>query len=115
MVKFWVNKGMARAAKSRKRLNSRTLDLHNLRPNPGENIQEAVARSLDNFMVKLLSQTQGEVCIIVGKGIGSKSLIEGKNPLRYYTENYLTQLGYKWRNDFFGDSAQDGVINISLS
>ena len=35
--------------------------------------------------------------IITGKGIHSKHFIEGKNPLRYYTENYLDKIGFAWK------------------
>ncbi len=88
-----------------------TLDLHNLRPIPGESVEEAVYRVLDRFMTKFLIQKTVDVTIIVGKGLGSKKFINGKNPLRYYTEQYLHKVGCHWSD---GDwlTGQDGSLRI---
>jgi hypothetical protein len=92
-------------------LASNTLDLHNLKPIPSESIQEAVYRVLDRFMSRQLLKKTVDLTIIVGKGLGSKKFINGKNPLRYYTEQYLIQAGCEWSN---GDwqTGQEGVIKV---
>jgi hypothetical protein len=87
------------------------LDLHHLRTYNGETIEEAVERILDDFLLPYLLKKTADITIIVGKGLGSKKFINGKNYLRYYTENYLQKIGCSWTsNDIYGQF--DGQIKI---
>jgi hypothetical protein len=89
-----------------------TLDLHHVKPTKGETVEEAVIRILDRFMVRFLTKKTVDISIIVGKGLGSKKLIQGKNPLRYYTEQYLIRVGCTWTNGNIYSEGQEGVIRI---
>jgi hypothetical protein len=97
--------------KKNRRKDNSILDLHELNFFPKETPKEAVNRELDRFFTKWLMVKSVNLTIIVGKGLGSKKLINGKNPLRFYTEEYLNLLQIEWRNekDWFG---QEGVIKV---
>lgn len=74
------------------------LNLHQLYFEGESFVEEEVEEVVDNFVSPyLLSQNREELMIITGKGIHSKHFIEGKNPLRYYTENYLDKIGFTWK------------------
>lgn len=88
-----------------------TLDLHHIRPLPGEPYQDCVFRIVDKFVTPYLLKPTGKLRIIVGKGLGSKKFINGKNLLRYYVELYLNQVGlYYTEGEIF--DGQEGVIKI---
>jgi hypothetical protein len=94
-----------------KNSNKKVLDLHSLKRIPGESVEQAVYRYVDKFMTPFLNQKTIDVSIVVGKGIRSSRFINGKNPLRYYVETYLTKIGCSWTcGDFM--SGQEGVIRI---
>ena len=97
--------------KSQRISNQYTLDLHHLKLNYGENVQEAVYRILDNFMSRTLMARTADLTIIVGKGLGSKHFIDGKNSLRFYTEQYLSMVGCTWTNGDY-TTGQEGVIRV---
>jgi hypothetical protein len=61
---------------------------------------------LDTFLYPLMKSKVQSAEIIVGKGTRSTTFFEGKNPLRYYTENYLVSLNLEWR-----DVGSDGFLN----
>ena len=72
------------------------IDLHNLELQNGQTPAEAVEYKLDQFLTPLLLKKLIIVRIVVGKGLTSSRVINGKNPLRHYTENYLIKLGIAW-------------------
>lgn len=91
------------------------LDLHKYRPTDPHFIQSEIESQIDRFMQPYLRHTKkySQIRIVVGKGHNSKRLINGKNPLRYYTEKYLEQLGFNYRSAGYFDG-QEGVIIVSL-
>ncbi len=97
--------------KSERLRNQSTLDLHHIRFLSGESPQEAVYRELDKFMTRWFLSRSADITIIVGKGLGSKKFINGKNMLRHYTEEYLTLAGCEWTNDKDW-AGQEGVIRV---
>jgi hypothetical protein len=71
------------------------LNLHEMYFEGSSFVQDELEEVLDDFITPyLLKPTR--LLIIAGKGIHSKHFIEGKNPLRYYTEKYLEKLGVPW-------------------
>ncbi len=98
-------------------MNYPTIDLHHLNGHGKVVSENDVWLALDRFIVKtkleksrqIQSGIHVKICIIVGKGLQSKNLIQGKNPLRYYTENYLNLCGYAHRNGGYF-TGQDGAI-----
>jgi hypothetical protein len=85
------------------------LDLHFLKLRTGETPQECVERSLDAFLTKYLLFPSVKLEIVVGRGIGSTRFINGKNPVRFYVEQYLKQMNCPFRegNMVFNE---DGII-----
>lgn len=94
-----------------KKRNNLVLDLHNLSFSSWLEIEDKVHRKLDKFLYPLLQNNNANCTaqIIVGRGLNSKRFIEGKNPMRYYTENYLAQVGLIWKN---GEYQNDGIIYV---
>lgn len=97
---------------------SQTLNLAilNLRTsyNNEPSIEEVVWRRLDTFIYPYLILKKADYIdlrIIVGKGLSSRNSIEGKNPVRYYTEKYLEQLQIEWRDGGYFEG-QEGVIVV---
>ena len=92
------------------------LNLRGQRFDPGFDLQNQVELILDKFISKfLVSNRQNlQIKIIVGKGLSSKKLIKGKNPLRFYTETYLNNMGLSYSSapEFDGGS---GVILVEVS
>jgi DNA-nicking Smr family endonuclease len=88
-----------------------TLDLHCLKKLAGETPEEAVSRTLDKFMLNYILRKTAKITIVVGKGMGSKNYINGKNPLRHYTEMYLEKAGCPWRDGDYSNG-QEGVIIV---
>ncbi len=76
-------------------------------------LQELVFKQIDSFLYPLFknknSQLNQKVKIIIGKGINSKNKIQGKAPIRYYTELYLNKLGIVYKEGDYFDG-QDGVL-----
>lgn len=102
-------------------MNNTTLDLHHLNGKGNPVNEQDVWLALDRFIVKIklenTRQIKSGLCvkinIIVGKGLQSKNLINGKNPLRYFTENYLNLCGYNYKDgDYF--TGQNGTIIASI-
>ncbi len=61
-------------------------------------VEEELEEVLDSFIAPfLITHDEEELLIITGKGIHSKHFIDGKNPLRYYTEKYLDSVGIPWQ------------------
>ncbi len=85
------------------------LDLHFLELKNGATPQETVERLVDNFLTKYLLCRSVKLEIVVGRGIGSTRFIDGKNPVRFYAEQYLKQMNCPFRG---GDVAfgEDGII-----
>jgi hypothetical protein len=98
-----------------------SIDLHNLNGIGKSVSQNDVRNVLDDYFQKMaqkfsLKLKKGFVVklgVIVGKGTRSKNTINGKNPLRAFTEEYLNQVGYNWRNGRFGEG-EDGVIVVEF-
>jgi hypothetical protein len=88
-----------------------TLDLHSIKPLPGESHQDCVFRLVDKFITPYLFKPSVDLRIIVGKGLGSKNFINGKNSLRYYTELYLDGVGIEYKEGSYIDG-QEGVIRV---
>jgi hypothetical protein len=72
------------------------LNLHELYFEGSSFIQEELEEVLDDFVAPNLVKPT-KLLIITGKGIHSKHFIQGKNPLRYYTEKYLEKVGIPWK------------------
>jgi hypothetical protein len=72
------------------------LNLHEIYFQGGSFIQEELEEVLDDFVAPFLLKPT-KLLIITGKGIHSKHFINGKNPLRYYTEKYLEKVGVSWQ------------------
>ena len=73
------------------------LNLHQMYFEGESFVQEELEEALDSFVTPYLTDNRtDQVLIITGKGIHSKHFIEGKNPLRYYTEKYLDEIGAEW-------------------
>lgn len=91
----------------------KTIDLHKIRINNDFSVQSQVEDFLEKQIRPFLYHKNMKICLIVGKGLNSKKMIEGKNPVRFYTENFLNNLGFNWQNEnsFWGDS---GIIWVDL-
>lgn len=90
-----------------------TLDLHNFQASDWQFFESELFQKLDEFIYQHSRSKINKVAIVVGKGLSSRRLIEGKNPLRYYTEQYLNQTALEWTNaDHF--SGGSGVIWVWL-
>ncbi len=76
---------------------ARILDLHNFRASGWQFFENELFQKIDNFVYHSQQSGQKKVEIVVGRGINSKNQIEGKNPLRFYTEKYLQQAGLTWQ------------------
>jgi hypothetical protein len=74
-----------------------SLDLHKLNLKDDPNPQNTIFIKLDRFLTPLLPKQNIQIEIIVGRGHNSKTWIEGKPVLRYYTETYLMMLGLEPR------------------
>jgi DNA-nicking Smr family endonuclease len=92
-------------------MNNRILDLHSLYFEGESFVQLELEEVLDNFLAPHIMEESGELVIITGKGIHSKHFIEGKNPLKYYTEIYLDKLGLDWN---YEDERHGGVGAIQV-
>lgn len=92
----------------KRELNLRSHQFHNR-----SHLQQEVEHIIDNFVGRFLHQRNIMLRIIVGKGVNSKNFINGKNPLRYYTEQYLNSLNVPWRNGQHWEG-QEGVIIVEL-
>ena len=97
------------------------VDLHNLN-GAGQTVDEHdVWNAIEEFLNKMRQKhaqilKKGfviKVGIVVGKGVRSKNKINGKNPLRFYTEQYLDHCEYGWRNGRVGEG-EDGVIVVEF-
>jgi len=90
------------------------LDLHKYRPSDPLFIQADIENLLDKFLTPFLVKPKAaQVRIVVGKGLRSKRSIAGKNPLRFYVENYLNGLGLQYADAGYYDG-QEGAIVVSF-
>lgn len=97
--------------KSQRIVNQNTIDLHHVKIQKNETVHEVVFRKLDRFMARHLMSRSADLTIIVGKGLGSKNFIGGKNALRYYTELYLQSVGCTWTDGDYW-TGQEGTIRV---
>jgi len=97
------------------------VDLHDLN-GPSKSIDQSdVWNALDSFLSKVKNKhaqklKKGFVInlgIVVGKGVRTKNWINGKNPLRHYTEEYLNHCGYSWRSGRQGEG-EEGIIVVEF-
>lgn len=92
-----------------------TVDLHG----PMRTFEE-VSLIIDRFLVNqriinlnhLKNGKKIKLGIIVGKGNGSKRLINGKNPLRYWAETYLKSTDHIFSQS--QETDQTGMIILEL-
>jgi len=80
---------------------------------PGPISQMEYECLLDRFIrINSNSKKVSRVRIITGKGLRSKNFINNKNPIRFYTEQYLIKTGYSWVEEdyFFGG----GTVLVEL-
>jgi hypothetical protein len=67
---------------------------------------------LDRFLNPFLNSKSGnqnrKIEIVVGRGLNSNTFIDGKNPLRFYTEMYLHKTGFDWKNN----GLNPGIIEV---
>ena len=94
-------------------MTSRTLNLRSYNFEDPSNIPQEVELILDSFIAPFLQRRSVRLIIIVGKGIGSRRTIGGKNPLRYYTERYLNALQLPYRQGAYHEG-QEGVIIVEF-
>lgn len=100
---------------------SDSIDLHNLNGAGQSVIETDVWTVLDAFMQQMYRKHSSKlkkgfgvrVGMVVGKGTRTKNWIKGKNPLRAYTESYLSHCGLSWRNGRFGEG-EEGVVVVEL-
>jgi hypothetical protein len=99
-----------------------SIDLHNLN-GPGQYIEQRdVFHELDSFIEDMKQKYAGnikkfgrvKIGIICGKGNHSRRQIHGKNPLRVFTERYIKQCGYQWRNGKVSEG-EHGVIVVDVA
>jgi hypothetical protein len=92
---------------SRHTLNLRSTKFYDL-----GNLQNEVEMILDKFLRAFLLSKHSKpiLFIIVGRGLNSKTFINDKHPLRFYTENYLDKVGLFWKNNLLNP----GVIEVYL-
>lgn len=86
---------------ARQQSHSPLLNLHELHFEAEFVVQEEVEELVDNFVTPYLTRKSANpltLKIIVGKGLHSHHFIDGKNPLRYYTEEYLNATNLNFRN-----------------
>lgn len=87
------------------------LNLRNLRAWHGSYLDKEIFLLIDKFVMPYLTSKKRHVLeIIVGRGLNSSQFIDGKNPTRYYCEQYLTKLNLHWKNH----SINPGVIEIYI-
>lgn len=88
-----------------------SLNLRGVKFQDLSNLQDEVELELDRFLTPFLTSKSSnrKITIVVGRGLNSTRLIEGKNPLRFYTEQYLQKLGMNWR----GNVLNPGIIELS--
>jgi hypothetical protein len=86
------------------------LNLRGIRFNDLSDLQNEVELILDKFLRPYLKSNNHNkrLTIVVGRGLNSSTFIDNKNPLRFYTENYLNMLGMEWKNN----SLNQGVIEV---
>jgi Smr domain len=89
------------------------LNLRNQYFDSSSHIQQEVEVLLDRFLLPYMNKKNITLRIVVGKGINSNTNINGKNPLRFYTEQYLKSLGFNYRNGSYNEG-QEGVIIVEL-
>ncbi len=94
------------------------LDLHNFR-SEYHFFEKELEERIDKFLTPFLNQsyngrTNFRVKIIVGKGLNSKTFIENKNPIKFFTEKYLNKLGLDWKYEGLADFGNEGVILIDF-
>lgn len=78
------------------------------------NLQHEIESTMDRRLAQFLyNKVETEITIIVGKGHNSDFFIEGKNPLRYYVENYLRKMNITFKDGDY-HNGQEGVIIIYL-
>lgn len=77
----------------------------------GESLQQEVEGYLDRFLRPHLYRDRVVLRIVVGKGVNSATYIQGRNPLRYYTEQYLRRLNLSYRSGQLWEG-QEGVIIV---
>lgn len=93
--------------------NSRhTLNLRSTRFQNLSDLQNEVELILDKFLRSFLlsNKAKPNLFIIVGRGLNSTTFIKGKNPLRFYTENYLDKVGLVWKDNLLNP----GIIEVYL-
>jgi len=78
-------------------------------------IEDKIYRTLDTVFAPLLVKPGNvqQVKIIVGKGMNSKRLIQGKHPVKFYTEKYLSRLGFTWTYGGYFDG-QEGTMVVNI-
>jgi hypothetical protein len=87
------------------------LDLHNFKPIDYGLLEIELEFKLDSFLRPLLNLKSCKIEIVVGKGLNSKRFINGKNPLRFYTEKYLQKLNLDYKEGGYFEG-QDGVLIV---
>lgn len=106
----------------------KTMEVNLRHQSSGYDLQRNIESRLDSVFYPILQKTVKkypatkksnyeyigiQVRLIVGKGLNSRTHINGKHPVRFYTEQYLTKLGLSWREaDYW--SGQEGVLLVDL-
>ncbi|GAB4145979.1 MAG: hypothetical protein OHK0017_06190 [Patescibacteria group bacterium] len=91
------------------------LDLRSYPFDLQSDLEAQVELLLDRFLRPYLQSKnfRGTAVILVGRGLNSQRYIQGKNPLRYYTEQYLLRLGLSFANASVNQGGE-GAIKVSF-
>lgn len=99
-----------------------SIDLHHLNGYGQVISQNDVYDALDEFFEDMKARYHGnikkfgrvKIGVICGKGNNSRRHINGKNPLRVYTERYIKHCGYQWRNGKPSEG-EHGMIVVDIA
>jgi|688.fasta_scaffold157733_3 hypothetical protein len=90
----------------------KSLNLRGHRFQDLSNLENEIEIVLDRFLNPFLNSKSGnqnrKIEIVVGRGLNSNTFIDGKNPLRFYTEMYLHKTGFDWKNN----GLNPGIIEV---
>ena len=78
-----------------------TLDLHHISLDYDLSVEFQIQSKIQTFLLPHLQRQTFIAKIIVGKGLNSQNFIQGTNPLRFYTQNYLTTLNISFKDTDF--------------
>jgi len=94
-------------AKNAKRKITPSLNLRTINHTGHTDLLHTIQQEVDAF-IRHNQANQQRLEIIIGKGLHSKQLKDGRHPVRYIVEDYLKQCGYS----FTLDAINPGVLIV---